>query len=468
MFGGILDLRNTNLVENQSGSTSRGSALVTSPTQPANGVPAFDMEGLVANCVISKNIGISTIYDSDDQTAAPFNRLQYSANQIFPSDGTAFYHDYAGAKTVSQLNSLTITGSGVVKTVSANTALTSSATVGAVLMVPPTILTAGVSGETLPIPSFVGYASSGGSASLDGAAQTKGSGIVATGADGTHTLTVGGSSFTTPPSPAGFAANVSTRLPAGTGQKVLIGGFIIQGPSPKRVIIRATGPSLNGLLAGALQDPVLELHDGAGNLIASNDNWRSTQIGGVISSFQVIDIVASTLAPTSDAESAIIATLNPGIVYTAIVSGANTSSGIALVEVYDLDPSPDSTLANISTRGFIQSGADAMFGGFIYLGGVGATKVVIRGIGPSLAPFGITNPLDDPILELHDANGVLIATNDDWRTSPDAALIPSNLQPSKDAESVIYKTGLARGLYTAIVQGKNGGVGVGLVEVYIF
>jgi hypothetical protein len=268
--------------------------------------------------------------------------------------------------------------------------------------------------------------------------------------------------------PPSVAVNISTRLPVGTDQNVLIGGFIIQGPNPKRVIIRAVGPSLNGSLGGALQDPVLELHDGPATLLAYNDNWRTTQLGGVITSDQSLEILASTLAPTSDAESAIIATLNPGA-YTAVVRGVNRTTGIALVEVYDLDADPGSTLANISTRGFIQTGNDVMIGGFIYSGGVGATKVVVRGIGPSLAGTGISNPISDPMLELKDTNGTTVASNDDWRTSPSAAAIQTaGLQPANDAEAVIYQTGLPRGAYTAILRGKNNGIGVGLVEVYIF
>jgi len=468
IFGGILDLHDSNLVENQS--VGRGSALVSSPTQPANGVPAFDMEGLVASCVISKNAGGETIYDADSGRAGPFNRLQYSANQIFPGDVTAFYNDNIGAKTVSELNNTTIPTSGVVKTVSANTARSVPAIIGALLMVPPTVLTSGASGETLPLPSFLGYAGSGAAVALDGTTYPTNFGVVPTTVEGmgVHALSVNGTAFLTPPPPPAFAANVSTRLPVGNGQNVLIGGFIIQGTAPKRVVIRAIGPSLNGFVAGALQDPKLELHDATGALIAGNDNWRSTQIGGLIQADQSIDITGSGVAPTNDAESAILATLSPGG-YTAVVQSASSLAGIALVEIYDLDAVPTSKLANISTRGFIQTNDNVMIGGFIYLGGVGTTKVVVRGIGPSLARVGIANPLADPILELHDGNGATIDTNDDWKNSPDAAVIQSTgFQPSNDAEAAIYATGLARGAYTAVVRGKNGGTGVGLVEVYVF
>ena len=265
-----------------------------------------------------------------------------------------------------------------------------------------------------------------------------------------------------------MALNIATRLPVGTAQNVLIGGFIIQGSAPKRVVIRAVGPSLNGIVNGALQDPKLELHDASGATLASNDDWRSTQIGGLIDTEQSIDIEATGVAPTKDAESAMVVTLTPGS-YTAVVGGANNATGIATVEIYDLDAVYPSTLANISTRGFIQDGDNVMIGGFIYLGGAGATKVVIRALGPSLAAFGITNPLSDPMLELHDGNGTTVASNDDWKSSPDAARLQTlGFQLSNDAESAIYQTGLRRGAYTAIVRGKNGGKGVGVVEAYVF
>jgi hypothetical protein len=286
--------------------------------------------------------------------------------------------------------------------------------------------------------------------------------------DGTHSLVVGSFTFPTPPTPRAVAANVATRLPVGTNQSVLIGGFIIQGPSPKRLVIRGVGPSLNGVVTGALQDPLLELHNASGALIAGNDNWRSTQIGGVITSDQSIEISATGIAPLSEAEPAMVAVLDPGA-YTAVVRGVNNATGIALVEVYDLDAVAASTLGNISTRGFIQTGNDVMIGGFILQGGTGPTQVLLRAVGPSLAAFGIANPLNDPILELHDGNGATIATNDDWKSSADSATIQSlGFGPSNDAEAAIYQTGLARGPYTAIVRGKNNGAGVGVVEVYIF
>jgi bifunctional N-acetylglucosamine-1-phosphate-uridyltransferase/glucosamine-1-phosphate-acetyltransferase GlmU-like protein len=216
-------------------------------------------------------------------------------------------------------------------------------------------------------------------------------------------------------------------------------------------------------------NPQLELHD-ANNTIGTNDNWQTTQLGGVITSDQVAAIQNSGVAPTDPAEPAIIATLPAGQ-YTAIVQGVSGTQGVATVEVYDLSPNNGAILANISTRGFIQTGDNVMIGGFIIVGQ--SAKVLIRATGPSLIPFGINNALTNPRLELHDANGTL-AMNDDWQTTQlggiitsdqSAAIQNSGLAPSNPAESAIIAT-LAPGAYTAIAQGVNGGTGVGLIEVF--
>ena len=431
--------------------------MTTAPAAASGGIPAEDISGMIANCVFSNNSGGATIYDGDRGTP-PFNLLQYSGNTIFSATGSVAYDgDYANASTVAQLNQLVMQRSDGTTTIKApapaNVAPASAPTVGALLMIPPTVLQSGAPGETLPIPSNLAYASSGGPVALDGTPQASSSGIVPTTVNGVHTLTVGSSSFATVP-PPGAALNISTRLPVGTGQNVLIGGFIIQGTIPKNVIIRAIGPSLP--LAGALQDPFLELHDGTGAAIATNDNWRSTQM---------VEIHASSLAPSNDAESAIVATLSPGA-YTAVVRGANNTTGIAVVEAYDLDADRSSKLANIATRGSIQTGDNVMIGGFILGGGTGATRVLVRGIGPSLGAFGITNPLVDPMLELHDANGALIDSNDDWRTNQ-AVIQATGLQPTNDAESALLLSNPAPGAYTVILRGKNSGTGVGVVEAYV-
>jgi hypothetical protein len=255
--------------------------------------------------------------------------------------------------------------------------------------------------------------------------------------------------------------NISTRMPVLTGDNVLIAGFIITGNASKDVIVRAIGPSLsNAGVPNPLPNPVLELHDASGMLIAQNDDWQTSQIGGVITADQVADIQASAVAPIHPNESAIIATLSPGA-YTAIIRGSGGTTGVGLAEVFDLTPTADSTLANISTRGLVQTGDNVMIGGFI-AGSAGATRVIVRAIGPSLP---LPSALADPTLELHDANGNAIATNDDWRSDQESDIIATLLPPANDLESAIVQT-LSPGNYTAIVRGYNETTGVAVVEVY--
>jgi hypothetical protein len=267
--------------------------------------------------------------------------------------------------------------------------------------------------------------------------------------------------------------NISTRAFVQTGDDVMIGGFIVQGTEPKRVIIRAIGPELTQYgVPNALADPTLQLYDGTGALIASNNNWVTTIIGGIITSDQVYDIMASGRAPADGRESAIIADLPTGN-YTAIVRGVNNTTGVALVEVYDLSPSPHSILGNISTRSFVQTDDNVMIGGFV-VEGTASKRVIVRAIGPELAQYGVPNALSDPTLELHDGTGVLIASNDNWvttiiggiiTTDQVAAIRASGHAPSDPRESAIIAD-LPAGNYTAIVRGVNDTTGVGLVEVY--
>ena len=249
--------------------------------------------------------------------------------------------------------------------------------------------------------------------------------------------------------------NISTRLSVGTNDSVLIGGFIITGTGDKNVAVRAIGPSLGDFgVSGALADPTLELHDQTGATIATNDNWKDTQEA---------DITAAGLAPSNAKESVIVRRLTSGA-YTAIVKGKNNGTGIGLVEAYGLDGS--ATLANISTRGLVQTGDNVMIGGFIVLDtGAGATDVIVRAIGPSLGAAGIAGALADPTLELHDSNGAVVASNDNWKGTQKSEIEATGLAPSDDRESVILQT-LAAGAYTAVVQGKNNATGVALIEAY--
>ena len=251
--------------------------------------------------------------------------------------------------------------------------------------------------------------------------------------------------------------NISTRLKVGTGEDVLIGGFIVTGATPKKVILRALGPSLDAAgLTGTLQDPVLELHDKSGALIATNDNWRDTQ---------ETEIEMTTIPPNDDREAAIVQTLAPDA-YTAVVRGKNDTTGMALVEAYDLDPTDDSEFGNISTRGLVETGDNVLIGGFIVgTDDAGVANVVLRALGPSLGAAGVTGALQDPTLELHDANGEVVALNDNWKESQETLIEATGLAPGDERESAILAT-LASGPYTAVVHGQDSTTGVGLVEIF--
>jgi len=251
--------------------------------------------------------------------------------------------------------------------------------------------------------------------------------------------------------------NLSTRGQVGTGDNVIIGGFIITGNAPRRLVFPGLGPSLvNFGIPNALPDPTIELHALDGSVIRANDNWRDTQEQ---------EIIATGLVPPNDLESAIVETLQPGS-YTLVLRGNNQLTGVALLEIYDLDESTDSKVANLSTRAFVQTGDDVVIGGF-QLGGIGPRNVVVRGIGPSLARFGLTNVLLDPTLELRDNNGALLMANDNWKDNDAQAHVIKiiGLGPIDNRESAMIAN-LPPGPYTAIVAGKNGTIGIGLVEIY--
>jgi hypothetical protein len=263
----------------------------------------------------------------------------------------------------------------------------------------------------------------------------------------------------------GFSAasqplNISTRMQVLTGDNVLIAGFIITGPanSTKKVMIRGLGPSSG--VPTALSDPLLELR-GANNLLLTNDNWQDAANASEIpAGFQ----------PKDAREAVIIATLTVGSdgfsSYTAIVRGAKGETGVGLVEAYDLSPAFNQ-LANISTRGFVGQGDNVMIAGFI-LGGQLGSKIMVRALGPSVP---VSGNLADPTLGLYDKNGTKIASNDDWKKvdgtgeSQEAAIVATKIPPPSDLESAVLAD-LAPGAYTAILSGKNGGTGIGLIEVY--
>ncbi len=263
-------------------------------------------------------------------------------------------------------------------------------------------------------------------------------------------------------------AEISSRADVGTGDNVAIGGFIVRGPQipdraprgfpipNKTVLIRGLGPSLD--MTGDLDDPVIKLYDSNGMLLAENDDWQDAA--------NADEITATGLAPDEQNEAAILVELVANANYTAVLSGKNDTTGIGLVEIYDLEIHNGSTLANISTRAHVQTGDEVLIGGIIVRGNNQA-EVVVRAIGPSLAAHGVPDPLLDPVLELYNANGQLIDSNDDWANSPDAATITAyGLAPTDPKESaLVFFPGHGR-LNTAIVKGASNTTGVGLVEAY--
>lgn len=251
--------------------------------------------------------------------------------------------------------------------------------------------------------------------------------------------------------------NISTRLNVLTGENVLDSGFILRGPGTKNVLIRGLGPSLvSAGVSDTLADPILELHNGAGAVLLSNDNWKQTQQAA---------IEATGIPPAFDAEAAILVSLTEGS-YTVIERGKAESTGVGLVEVYDLTAGSGPELVNISSRGFVDTGSNVMIAGFIVAAQTGGnSQVIVRALGPSLGKAGVADPLVDPKLELRNSNGTLVAANDDWKSTQQAAIQATGVPPSNDLEAAIVAT-LAPGAYTAIASGKEGGSGVGLVEVY--
>jgi hypothetical protein len=264
----------------------------------------------------------------------------------------------------------------------------------------------------------------------------------------------------TPSPTAAQAVNLSTRMHVRSGDNVGIGGFIINGSAPKQVLLRAIGPSLTSSgVSDPLPDPVLELHGPDTFVTVTNDNWRDDPVQEAL-------IKATGIPPTNDLESAIHATLAPGM-YTAVVRGADSSEGVGLVEIYDLNPGPSSKLANISTRALVGTADNIVIAGFILGEQSGTDRVAVRGLGPSLTGAGIVNPLGNPILELRDGNGALLMSNNDWQdnAAQAAALTAEGLAPTNQLEAGLVAA-LPPGLYTALLAGLNNGAGIALVEIY--
>jgi len=398
-----------------------------------------------------------------DGTGTLNGAVQIANATLAPSDA---HYRYIGGNTITINGSLGMSGDAHLRfTLSGSTkgndfiSVSGNATMGGALEVAIagnftptsadtfTVLTAGSPLSGL----FTNVASGGRITTLDGT--------------GTFLVTYSGrsivlSSFQSLP-PVAKLLNISTRMRVLAGDKALMGGFIIVGTEPKRVMIRGIGPSLVAFgVPGPLADPTLELHSG-GSMLATNDNWKTNDQTG---QSQESDVRATKLAPTGESESAILTTLNPGA-YTAVLAGKGQTSGVGLVEVYDIDQTSNSRLANISTRGFVDTGDNVMIGGFV-LGpaNVGNPRVLVRAIGTSMKAM-VPGTLSDPNLSLHDQNGTMIGFNEDWQQDGEASLIPPDLKPGDSRESALHRT-LAPGNYTTIVRGKGGTTGIGLVEVY--
>jgi hypothetical protein len=255
-------------------------------------------------------------------------------------------------------------------------------------------------------------------------------------------------------------SNFSTRASVQTGQGVTIAGFIITGTGSKTVVVRGLGstlaqPPFN--VPGVLADPTLQLFDSGGHPFWFNDNWKDTQQA---------QIQATGLAAPNDLESGILQILQPGN-YTAILSGKNGTTGIGLIELYDISGGASAELTNVSTRGFVGTGDNVLIAGFIASGGNGSTQVLVRGLGPTLAqpPFSVSGTLADPWLTLVDSNGNAVQTNDNWKNTQQAEISATGKAPPNDLEAAILAT-VPAGNYTAILSGDGGGTGIGLVEVY--
>ena len=260
--------------------------------------------------------------------------------------------------------------------------------------------------------------------------------------------------------PASQTVNLSTRMQVLTADKVGIGGFIITGTVPKRVLVRALGPSLAQFgLSAFLPDPTITLNGPAGFTPVVNDNWRSTQEH---------EILATGLAPGNDLESAIIATLAPGS-YTAVLSGTNGATGSSILELYDLDFAADAKLGNISTRAFVGTGDNILIAGVTVGNATGVDNIIVRGLGPSLNASSVGTPLNDPALEVRNANGATLAANDNWSTDASRDdVVAAGLSPIFFQESAVALA-VGPGAYTALLSASRNSFqnsGVAIVEVY--
>lgn len=251
--------------------------------------------------------------------------------------------------------------------------------------------------------------------------------------------------------------NLSGRARVEPGDGSVIAGFVISGNRRKITVVRGLGPTLAAYgLSPTIINPFIRVFNAQGVEVGANDNWRSGQ--------EAV-IQGTGLAPAADLEATVVLELEPGA-YTAVLSGTGGESGVGLVEVYDIDPATSTAVRpiNLSTRARVRAGQDVLIAGFV-ISGFRERRVILRGLGPSLAAAGVSDALADPDLTLYTSNGDVVASNDDWRSSQEAEIAASGLAPTQGKEAAIVRT-LPPGSYTAIVRGKAGGTGTALVEVY--
>ena len=408
------------------------------PNVVATGSGAIDLTGLTVSQSFSQNPGIK-----------PYGHLGAGPASIATGPTSSSVHPYFGA----------ITGPRIFGS-SANFTLASS---GSGDMVG---ITAGLAFQTfLSVPtgyhsgSFLSDSATYSGQSFATLGVTPGTYVWkwGSGANQNFTLQIGPATNSTK------ITNISTRASVQTGQGVAIAGFIVTGTDSKTVVIRGLGPTLtNYNVTGVLADPTLGLYDGSGTLISSNNDWKNTsddngQFGGGVPNF----LQSIGLAPSFDVESAIAINLQPGN-YTAILSGNSGTTGVGLVEVYDIDSGTSAELTNVSTRGFVGTNQNVLVAGFITNG---STQVVVRGLGPTLTQYGVSGALVDPMMTLVDSDGNVLQTNNNWKDSQQTEIQNTGLQPPNDLEAAILAT-VPVGNYTVILSGNGAGTGIGLVEVY--
>lgn len=414
------------------------------------------------------------IFRPDDQLLFQYDPTDDQINVFRTDDAqqTAAIYLYAGylnSGSYTSVLSFDSTGRYLVYAANNNTpvydlfadqTLTVSATKGEPISYYAPIFIAGANVTAIGLPAGLSFDPAtkliSGTPTVDGSFS-----VTINGSDATHS---GAVNLTLLVYPNSRQLNISTRLEVQTGDDVLIAGFIITGSYAKPVAVRAIGPSLavNGVpLDGRLMDTTLELHDSTGAIIATNDNWDTDDQSYVLDNYGI--------QPSDFREAALYRVLAPGA-YTMIVRGANNANGIGLAEVYDLNseiettPVGGSRLANISTRGRIETGDNVMIGGVI-VDGEENTPLLLRAIGPSLSEQGVTDFLANPQMTLYDSQGTTVASNDNWRDTQETEIKATGLAPTKNFESAI-SISLEPGAYTAVVSGVNGGTGVGLVEAY--